>query len=226
MSILDCSRVSLTLETSSTGIHHLFGSSDYTSERSTFLFLFQFQFLFQFLFQFQFHFQFPDLIPFQILQDEFDPIDPTQFYFSVYGSRIPAGPILIILVGGSRTVPSRSVPTSGCHPTLLLPRDSSEEFQWRVVLRSYYRNVPCTCVSRLLLPRPLFDFFCCGFPYQIVGTDTTVITSVVGPIPGLGIHQFCDQKINWLVSLRGSSRHFLDLPRRPTLRTVRIRVLT
>ena len=46
-------------------------------------------------------FQFPDPSPFQIPSDESDPIDPTRFYFLVYGSRFHTGPRLIALVGGT-----------------------------------------------------------------------------------------------------------------------------
>ena len=56
----------------------------------------------------------------QIPQGESDPIDPTRFYFLVYGSRFHTGPILIVLVGGSRTVPSGSIPASSCCSCTLL----------------------------------------------------------------------------------------------------------
>ena len=46
---------------------------------------------------------------------EFDPFDPTHFYFLVYGSRLHTGPRLIVLVGGSQTDPSGSVPLLQLH---------------------------------------------------------------------------------------------------------------
>ena len=47
---------------------------------------------------FQFQFQSPR--PFQIPPNESDPIDPTPFHFSVYGSKFHIGPRLITSVGG------------------------------------------------------------------------------------------------------------------------------
>ena len=60
---------------------------------------------------------------------------------------------------------------------LQLPSFVVVEFRWRIVPRSNYRNVP-SCwflagvFSCLLLPASLVRLFCCGLPFQIVGTDT------------------------------------------------------
>ena len=110
----------------------------------------------------------------QIPQVESDPINPTQFYFLVYCSKFPIGPRLIVLVGGSRTIPGGSVPISGCCRCTLLLLWNSGDVSFRDQIIGTFRRVDflLACFPACYYPRRLFDFFCCGLPFQIVGTDT------------------------------------------------------
>ena len=54
-----------------------------------------------------------DPSPFQIQPYESDPFNPTQFYFSVYGSRFQTGPRLMASVGGS--IPGSEIHQCGVH---------------------------------------------------------------------------------------------------------------
>ena len=85
---------------------------------------------------FQFTVPDPELVPIliasvggtsHVFQSSPIPLIRLSSIFSVYGPRIHTGPRLIVLVGGSRTVPSGSVPTSDCCScTLLLSWNSCD----------------------------------------------------------------------------------------------------
>ena len=118
---------------------------------------------------------------------ESDPFDPTQFYIFVYGSRFQRlVPVLIVLVGGFRTVPSSSVPTSGCCSCLLLLLG---KLQWRDVPRSNYRNGPLISrwrVFLLAIPVSLARTFSVAVSHFKLW-EPILIASVGGLIPGFGI---------------------------------------
>ena len=147
---------------------------------------------------------------FLVPQVESDLIDPTQFYISVPVPDSILVPILIVLVGGSRTVPSSSVPLPIVAAVFLLDA-------WIQFLVDACFPLAIASIAWLTL---LF-----AVSFQIVGTDINYFSWWSDS--GNRSPSYCSYSVaSGLVSLRSSGRLFLDLPRRPTLRTVRIQVLT